>query len=75
MFRECTSLTTAPELPATILSHLCYSSMFYGCSNLSYIKALFITNPTTYYTAAWVYNVAASGVFIKNNNATWDVSG
>ena len=75
MFEGCTSLTIAPELPATTLSQICYNSMFADCSNLSYIKALFTTKPTSGYTLGWVYNVAASGVFIKNNNATWDVTG
>ena len=35
MFRNCTSLTTAPKLPATILAKNCYSSMFYGCKSLT----------------------------------------
>ena len=35
MFRDCTNLTTAPELPATTLANYCYDSMFQGCSNLT----------------------------------------
>ena len=35
MFRDCTSLTTAPELPATTLATECYSYMFYGCTSLT----------------------------------------
>ena len=35
MFAGCTSLTTAPELPATTLTGSCYSSMFSGCSSLT----------------------------------------
>lgn len=34
MFSGCTSLTTAPELPATTLADFCYYNMFYGCTNL-----------------------------------------
>ena len=34
MFYGCTSLTTAPALPATTLASGCYSYMFAGCSNL-----------------------------------------
>ena len=34
MFRACTSLTTAPELPATTLAIYCYSNMFRGCTSL-----------------------------------------
>ena len=35
MFSGCTSLTTAPELPATTLKGNCYSSMFEGCTSLT----------------------------------------
>lgn len=34
MFKGCTSLTTAPELPATVLAASCYAYMFYGCTSL-----------------------------------------
>ena len=35
LFRACTNLEKAPELPATTLTYACYKSMFYGCSNLT----------------------------------------
>ena len=35
MFRGCTSLTTAPALPATTLTEYCYANMFYGCTSLT----------------------------------------
>lgn len=35
MFNGCTSLTQAPELPATTLADGCYSSMFYDCTSLT----------------------------------------
>ena len=35
MFYNCTSLTTAPELPATTLASNCYNSMFYNCTSLT----------------------------------------
>ena len=35
MFCNCTSLTTAPELPALTLAHSCYESMFAECINLT----------------------------------------
>ena len=35
MFEGCTSLTTAPELPATTLVINCYNSMFSGCTSLT----------------------------------------
>ena len=34
MFRGCTSLVTAPTLPATTLIGSCYSNMFNGCTSL-----------------------------------------
>ena len=34
LFSNCTSLTKAPELPATTLANGCYRSMFYNCSSL-----------------------------------------
>ena len=75
MFQGCTSLTTAPELPATTLANYCYNQMFYGCSKLNYIKALFTTTPSSTYTYMWVKGVASNGTFVKNANATWDVTG
>ena len=35
MFRDCTSLITAPYLPATTLANYCYRSMFSGCTSLT----------------------------------------
>ena len=35
MFRNCTNLSTAPELPATMLKDNCYSGMFWGCTSLT----------------------------------------
>lgn len=40
MFYECTSLTQAPELPATTLAEYCYYFMFYGCTSLTQAPAL-----------------------------------
>ena len=75
MFRNCTSLTTAPALSARTLVKNCYYYMFYGCKNLNYIKAMFTTKPSTIYTSNWVSGVAASGTFVKNSAATWNVTG
>ncbi len=35
MFIECSSLTTAPALPATTLSNGCYYAMFVNCTSLA----------------------------------------
>ena len=40
MFRNCTSLTQAPALPATTLAIYCYSYMFYDCTSLTQAPAL-----------------------------------
>ena len=75
MFNRCTSLTTAPELPATTLAESCYAFMFSGCRRLNYIKALFTTTPNDTYTKGWVSSVASTGTFVKSKDATWDVTG
>ena len=75
MFYNCTSLTTAPVLPATTLATYCYSGMFQGCTNLSYIKALFTTTPSSTYTGSWVDGVAANGTFVKSSSASWTTRG
>lgn len=71
MFYQCTSLTKAPVLPATTLVTDCYKNMFNGCSKLNYIKAMFTTAPSSKYTANWVKEVASTGTFVMNKNATW----
>ena len=48
MFRGCTSLTTAPALPATTLADYCYASMFYGCTSLTTAPALPATTLADY---------------------------
>ena len=47
MFYGCTSLTTAPSLPATTLADYCYSSMFYGCTRLTTAPSLPATTLAT----------------------------
>ena len=75
MFYNCTSLTNAPELPATTLANYCYSNMFNGCTSLNYIKAMFLTTPSSSYTENWTNNVSPTGTFVKNASASWDVTG
>ncbi len=65
MFRNCTSLTTAPKLPAEALVGGCYSSMFYGCSSLHYIKCLATNISASGCLSNWVNGVAATGTFVK----------
>jgi len=81
MFVGDTSLVVAPELPATKLIDKCYWFMFGDCKNLNYVKclategincALGEDNSTT--TGAWLDDVAASGTFIKSDDAKWGTS-
>lgn len=76
LFKDCTSLVSAPELPALNPENASYAFMFKGCSNLTYIKVLL--NPegadvwniysTLYY---WVDGVYSSGIFVMHIDATW----
>lgn len=66
MFDGCTSLTTAPTLPAPTLATSCYQSMFYSCRNLSEITCLATNISANSCTTNWLANVAAKGTFIKS---------
>ena len=73
MFNGCTSLTTAPSLPATTLVGNCYNNMFNGCSNLSSITLGYAGNfADAPYQAfnGWVDGVAASGTLYYNGSDT-----
>ena len=48
MFRDCTSLTQAPALPATTLVSKCYQSMFRDCTSLTQAPSLPATTLVTY---------------------------
>ena len=48
MFQNCTSLTTAPELPATTLAADCYENMFYNCTSLTTAPELPATTLANY---------------------------
>ena len=75
MFQNCTSLTAAPVLPATTLTRSCYYGMFNGCTNLNYIKCLATNRTASSCTTNWVKGVAATGTFVKNSAAQWNVTG
>ena len=60
MFYGCTSLTTAPELPATTLAMGCYDKMFYDCSNLSKVTMLATTYSANWCLANWLDNAGTS---------------
>ena len=71
MFSGCTSLVNAPELPATELVNNCYLGMFNGCTKLNYVKANFLTEPSSTYTSNWLSRVSSKGTFVPNPDATW----
>ena len=48
MFMSCTSLITAPELPATTLTEYCYYGMFSGCNSLTIAPELPATKLANY---------------------------
>ncbi|MBR2129023.1 MAG: leucine-rich repeat protein, partial [Bacteroidales bacterium] len=56
LFESCTSLTTAPELPAVALADFCYYYMFKGCKSLTTAPELPATT-----LAAWCYESMFEG--------------
>lgn len=69
------TIVTAPELPATTLASYCYAQMYQNCSSLNYIKMLATDISAYKCLSVWVQEVASSGTFVKNPDATWDVVG
>lgn len=70
MFEEC-SFERAPELPAPTLVQQCYGWMFTKCPNLNYIKCLATSGfGTTNCLQSWANDVAATGTFVKDDNAS-----
>ena len=55
MFDYCTSLTTAPELPATTLAERCYCCMFYECTSLTTAPELPATTLAEYCYVSMFY--------------------
>ena len=56
LFKDCASLTTAPELPATTLADYCYKSMFSNCAGLTTAPELPATTLADYcYSSMFSY--------------------
>ena len=70
MFAVCTSLTSAPVLPATTLAIDCYKDMFNGCSNLSSVTMLATDISAQGCLTNWLEGVAATGTLIKAASMT-----
>ena len=75
MFAWCSNLANAPILGALSLETGCYSEMFYECHSLNKVKALFTENAALGCGSYWLYNVSATGKFIKNQAAQWSEDG
>lgn len=73
MFYGCTSLTTAPSLPASTLKDSCYQHMFSGCTNLTTAPSLPATMLTELCYSNMFYgckkiklSTTASGTYTKS---------
>ena len=64
MFRNCASLTQAPELPATTLKRFCYANMFDSCASLKISKT-----QSSEYPTAW--RIPSSGT-ISSTATNWN---
>lgn len=72
MFGGCSSLISAPKLPATSLSIGCYWSMFVNCSNLTTIPEL----PATTLVSGCYFNMFCNCSKIKLSTlSTWNDAG
>ena len=63
MFYGCTSLTTAPALPATTLAASCYRNMFQSCKSLTTAPALPATTLATYCYNSMFYGCTSLQVY------------
>ena len=63
LFKNCSVLTSAPELPATTLAEHCYYSMFSGCKKLSTVTMLAPSGQITnsYACTNWLDGYAGTG--------------
>lgn len=71
MFERCTSLTTAPELPATTLSPCCYWFMFASCTRINEIKIYADDISADNCLMSWLSGVASTGTFHKLGTAAY----
>jgi hypothetical protein len=73
MFNGCTSLTTAPTLPATTLKDSCYIGMFNGCTSLTTAPTLPATTLVSYCYSS-MFNGCTSLNYVKTNAIPWNTS-
>ena len=68
MFCSCTSLTAAPELPATTLGSGAYRQLFFGSEGVQYIKCLAETFEQDSFQW-WIYS--ETGTLVKKSGVTF----
>lgn len=69
MYRGCTSLVKAPEIPFEKMAFRSCYAMFSGCTSLNYVKCL-ATELDVSSTNDWLADVSPSGTFVKNASMT-----
>lgn len=76
MFQRCTGITSAVLPATTVANENSYAGIFDGCTNLSYVKMMSLTGAGgsgTLNFGNWLNDVASTGTFVMNPNATYDV--
>lgn len=73
MFNGCTSLTSAPELPATTLASFCYSYMFQDCTSLTSAPELPATT-LAYYCYHYMFQGCTSLTSVEVAFTDWNAS-
>lgn len=71
MFYNCRVLIKSPTIYVGTLSNYSLSYMFSDCRSLQYIKCLATDISATDCTKEWVYDVSATGTFVKAVGTTW----
>lgn len=72
MFKNCTSMVSAPELLASNINiDRCYGGIFQGCANLNRIVCMALNPFENNCLQGWVIDVSSTGTFVKNPSASW----
>lgn len=79
MFTGCAALEKTPDILTESLvgAYSAMYAMFSGCTNLNYVKAMFVdlgSSPFSAYGYGWMDGVSQTGTFVKNVNAEWTES-
>lgn len=74
LFYNCTNLLDICELPALTLTAYAYRNLIRS-SKVNYIKMLATDISANGCLGSWVQGISATGIFVKNINATWTTTG